>query len=120
MTRSFTDRVFGGVCGGLGGALRLSPWLLRIIFVLLGIVSFPTVAVLYALLWWMLPQQSLVSGRGGGAVAFILFVLIVLAVGGAWAGGQMGWLRTSTGQELYFPVLLLLLSLGYLLRQVRA
>lgn len=120
MIRSFTDRVLGGVCGGLGAAFRINPWLLRVVFIGLGIVSFPAAAVGYVLLWWMLPQGSPVSERGAGFFGFLLVVLILVAVGGAWTGWRMGWLRTATGQELYFPVLLLLLSLGYLLRQIRS
>lgn len=120
MTRSFTDRVLGGVCGGLGAAFRINPWLLRGVFLLLGLVSFPAAVVEYLLLWWILPQGSPVSGRGAGLFGFLLVVLTLVAVGAAWTGWRMGWLRTATGQELYYPVLLLLLSLGYLLRQARA
>lgn len=126
MTRSFTDRVLGGVCGGLGAAFRINPWLLRVVFIILGLVSFPTgtaaVMVAYVLLWWIMPQGSPVSGRGGGLFGFLLILLAIFAVGAAWAGWRMGWLGTTTagGDALYYPILLLLLSLGYLVRQIRA
>lgn len=126
MTRSFTERVLGGVCGGLGTAFRINPWLLRVVFIILGGVSFPagTMAVIaaYVLLWWIMPQGSPIGGRGGGFFGFLLILLAIFAVGAAWAGWRMGWLSTTTasGDELYYPILLLLLSLGYLVRQIRA
>lgn len=34
MTRSKTDRIIAGVCGGLGKATDVDPWVFRIIFLL--------------------------------------------------------------------------------------
>ena len=119
MYRSFTDRVFGGVCGGLGASLRINSWLLRIAFVLLSVLSTGLVAILYVMLWWVMPQQSLVTpGRGRFLRALFVLALIVVT-GAAWVGRDMGWLHTPTGQDLLLPGVLLVTSAVFLLRQVR-
>jgi phage shock protein PspC (stress-responsive transcriptional regulator) len=36
MKRSRTDKVIAGVCGGIGKATGINPWLFRILFLILG------------------------------------------------------------------------------------
>jgi len=52
--RSDTDKMIGGVCGGLGEYLRLDPLILRILFVLLAMVN-GLGLVAYVLLWIFVP-----------------------------------------------------------------
>ena len=119
MYRSFTDRVFGGVCGGLGTSLHIDSWLLRLAVVVLAVLSAGLVAVLYVLLWWVMPQESLVtSGRGGFFRGLIILALILLTAAG-WAGRNMGWLQTADGKDLVLPGVLVVTSAIFLLRQVR-
>jgi phage shock protein C len=57
--RSETDRIIGGVCGGLGEYLHVNPLLVRILFVLLAMTSglgFLPVAA-YILLWIFVPTR---------------------------------------------------------------
>jgi phage shock protein PspC (stress-responsive transcriptional regulator) len=36
MTRSKTDRILAGVCGGIAKSTGINPWLFRILFLLIG------------------------------------------------------------------------------------
>lgn len=118
MVRSFTDRVLGGVCGGIAARLGISAWWVRAAFMVLTLLSLGAFAVLYILLWWALPQESLMDARPRGL--HILFVLLLFVlVTAAWLGRDMGWLQGPTGINLYWPVMCLLLALVFFLRQVR-
>lgn len=67
LTRSKTDRVLGGVCGGLGEYLGLDPNLVRVFFVLLALGEGAGV-MLYLLLWILLPvEQEAVEDLGASA-----------------------------------------------------
>ncbi len=119
MTRSFTDRVMGGVCGGLAEALRLNPWIVRVVFVVGAVLTGGLLAAVYVALWWTLPQASLVNRRGG-AGSTLLAVLVIVGLGALWAAHTAGLLLTPDGQSLYGPALALVLAVVYLLRQLRA
>jgi phage shock protein PspC (stress-responsive transcriptional regulator) len=119
MERSFTDRVFGGVCGGLAADLRLNAWLLRLVFVALTLISLGVFALAYLALWWALPQESLIRERRGGLTRWLLVLGLMAVMIGVWAGHQAGWLVGASGQALVGPVLLVIVSMVFLLRQVR-
>jgi len=36
MTRSKTDRIIAGVCGGISKSTGINPWLFRILFLIVG------------------------------------------------------------------------------------
>ena len=58
--RTRQDRFLGGVLGGIARALRVSPWLLRAIFVALllsRIFTLPALS-LYLLAWMFLPEAN--------------------------------------------------------------
>jgi phage shock protein C len=58
LTRSKSNRMLGGVCGGLGEYFNIDPTLVRIIFVgifFLGI-GFPLIG--YILLWIIIPPEA--------------------------------------------------------------
>ena len=118
MLRSFTDRVFGGVCGGLAASLRINAWWIRGLFVLLTIASLGAFAVLYLLLWWIVPRESPVERRRG--VPVILILLLVALMIAAWIGRDLGYLRAPTGVDLFWVGALVLLSAVFFLRQLRA
>ena len=56
--RSRTERMLGGVCGGLASSLGWSPTRVRAGFVLLSVLSvaFPGIAV-YIVLWIVVPEE---------------------------------------------------------------
>lgn len=119
MVRSFTDRVFGGVCGGIGTAWRVNPWLLRIGFIIFALISLGVGLALYVALWWALPQESLVDTRRGGVLSLALFLVITAAIVGIWAGTAFGQLEGPDGQSLLWPVTLAVAGGVFLLQQVR-
>jgi phage shock protein PspC (stress-responsive transcriptional regulator) len=59
--RSTTDKVIGGVCGGLGDYLNIDPVIVRIIFVLLAIFGGSGVLV-YIILWIVIPEKVYTLG----------------------------------------------------------
>jgi phage shock protein PspC (stress-responsive transcriptional regulator) len=119
MLRSFTDRVLGGVCGGIATALRVNAWIVRAVFIVLAIASVGAFAALYLILWWVMPQESFTSRRRGGLPLILLLVLAALTVA-LWLGRDAAWLRAPGGESLYLPLLALVLALVFFLRQVRA
>lgn len=56
--RSRTDKVFGGVCGGIARSLNTDPFLIRLIFALLFIFAGSGI-ILYIILWIALPEEPL-------------------------------------------------------------
>lgn len=120
MYRSFTERVLGGVCGGLAEVLRLNPWWLRVALILLTLISLGFGAVVYVVLWWLLPQRLPTSRQRPNIIGFLLALLFIVGMTGLWFGRDAAWLQSPTGQPLFMPVALLILSGAYLLRQIRA
>ncbi len=59
LTRSLTDRILGGVCGGLGGYLGVDAWWVRVTFIVLGLFTAGTGILIYLALWYILPPQTL-------------------------------------------------------------
>ena len=119
MYRSFTDRVFGGVCGGLGALLPVNPWVFRIIFVILALVTLGAFAALYLLLWWLIPQELLVGRQRGGAGLLLVVILLTIVTAVAWVLDMTGNLQGPSGQGLFWPGMLLALSVVFFLKQVR-
>jgi phage shock protein C len=56
LARSRTDRVVGGVCGGLGKQTDLPAWAWRVIFCLTALYVGAGL-VIYLLLWIFLPEE---------------------------------------------------------------
>ncbi len=117
MYRSFTDRVFGGVCGGLGALLPVNAWVFRALFAGLALVTTGAFAALYLMLWWALPQESLAVRRRGGASALLLIVLLTTATTAGWLLHLAGSLRGPDDQPLFWPALLVALAVVFCLRQ---
>lgn len=59
--RSGTDRLLGGVCGGLAEAFGGSPWLYRVAFIIGTVVTQGVLAIVYLLLWAFLPKRSVLE-----------------------------------------------------------
>jgi phage shock protein PspC (stress-responsive transcriptional regulator) len=119
MNRSFTNRVFGGVCGGLAVSLHMNAWTLRVIFVVLSVISTGSVALIYIALWWTLPQESLIIDNKRNIFLFLWTILVVVVLSVTWIGHITGELVGPTGRDLYWPVVLVVMSVVFSLRQVR-
>ena len=61
LRRSRSDRWLGGVCGGLAQLSGVAAWLWRLMFVLL-VACAGTGALVYLLLWILLPEEDLPLG----------------------------------------------------------
>ena len=55
--RSRSDRMLGGVCGGLGHYFNIDPTLVRLVFVLIG-VGTGVGLLLYPLMWIIIPPED--------------------------------------------------------------
>lgn len=119
MVRSFTDRLFGGVCGGVAAALRLNAWIVRVVFAVSAVATLGAAAIWYGALWIALPQSSLVVRRGSFGTTLIALLLGLFIIGG-WAAERAGILPMPAGQSMYLPTLVILFGLILIFRQVRA
>ncbi len=113
MYRSFTDRVLGGVCGGLGAVLPIGTWWLRVLFAVLSVVTLGACALLYLCLWIAIPQESPVGRQRGGSGLLLLTLLAIFFTLAGW----VAWV--TSGTPVYWPALLVGVSLVFFLRQVR-
>jgi phage shock protein PspC (stress-responsive transcriptional regulator) len=120
MFRSFTDRVFGGVCGGLAAVFPLNAWWFRVSFIVMSIVSLGAFAALYLLLWWIVPQESLALRRQGASGRLLLVIILTVLTVAGWIASMNGLLLAPGGADLYGPILALVLGVVFFLRQVRA
>jgi phage shock protein C len=58
LRRSGTNRMFGGVVGGIAEYIGIDPTLARLIYVIISVVSaaFPGILV-YLILWLVIPEE---------------------------------------------------------------
>jgi phage shock protein PspC (stress-responsive transcriptional regulator) len=56
--RSKTQRVLGGVCGGLGEHLDIDPTVIRLALVLVTLISLGTGILLYLIAWIIVPEEE--------------------------------------------------------------
>ena len=56
LTRSTTDTMLGGVCGGIAQTYTLDPTLVRILFVVATLLGFSGI-LLYLILWVVIPVE---------------------------------------------------------------
>ena len=57
LTRSTSDRIFGGVCGGLGAYLGVDPVIVRVVAVVLAFIGGAGV-LLYVAAWLLVPSDE--------------------------------------------------------------
>jgi phage shock protein PspC (stress-responsive transcriptional regulator) len=119
MYRSFTDRIFGGVCGGLSAIIPLNVWWFRFAFAILSLITLGAFAVLYLLFWWIIPQESLAVRQSGGSGRLLLVIVLIILTLLGWIGSITGSFQSPSGQNLFAPILLLVLAIAFFLRQVR-
>ena len=58
LVRPRDGRVLGGVCAGVGRRFGLSPWIARLLFVLLLMVLPGSQLLVYPLLWILMPAEE--------------------------------------------------------------
>jgi phage shock protein C len=82
--RSKSDKVVGGVCGGLGQAVGVDPVWFRLGFIFLGLSS-GIGLVLYLIAWIIIPEtpEGLVVVPRASSNSAVAFGIFLLAVGSA-------------------------------------
>lgn len=53
--RSQKDRIIAGVCGGIAEYFNISPWIVRVVWIIVVISSFGVGVVAYLLAWALIP-----------------------------------------------------------------
>lgn len=99
LRRSSTDRVIGGVCGGLARTLGIDPVIVRVITAVLAILGGAGIAA-YIIAWILIPNdegESALDQSRTGRGRFPQFVLVLLLAIAAvsifhtvWPGGNDG------------------------------
>ena len=56
--RSSTDKMIGGVCGGIAEYFTLDPTLVRIGYILLSLFTVFSGVIAYLILWIVVPKQK--------------------------------------------------------------
>lgn len=118
--RSLLDRVFGGVCGGICGALGISPWWGRAFCIAATVLSGGAAALIYLILWWVLPVNLAPGEAAPGGVGLLLLTGGIVALGGALiAARAAGLLVGPGGADLFWPGVVTVAGLALLWSQVR-
>ncbi len=110
MTRSLTHRIAGGICGGLAAASPLNAWTWRALFLIVSLLTSGAGVLVYLLLWWTLPAESL-TGQHSRPPALPSRLALLGAVLILGAYGLRDQLVTASGASLYWPLVTLLLAL---------
>tara|TARA_Y100000310_G_scaffold17994_1_gene17751 strand:- start:178 stop:597 length:420 start_codon:yes stop_codon:yes gene_type:complete len=57
LVRSKSNRILGGVCGGLGKYLDIDPVLIRLIWVIFVFLSAGSAVLIYLIAWIIIPEE---------------------------------------------------------------
>jgi len=126
LTRSLTDRVLGGVCGGLAGVIGVNAWWLRAAFTALAAFTAGAGALFYLALWWLLPPQRLAAlPRSGYAAeaaprleAIALIGIAVIASGLVVLARNLDVVRIGSA-DAFAPAVVIAFGAVMLLKQLR-
>ena len=114
--RSTTDRVVGGVCGGLAAYFKIDPVLVRLAFVVFGLAGGASV-LLYIVLWIAVPAGDtgtpVTMARGTETTAVVL-----IAIGALWLLANLGAFQFINWNNAW-PLALVALGAALLLRRVK-
>jgi phage shock protein C len=124
LTRSLTDRVLSGVCGGLGTYIGVEPWWVRAAFVVLGLFTAGTGVLIYLALWYILPPQTLadISDEAGRAAVpspetVILIGAAVIGMGLVVLARNLGVLSGDNG-DAFLPLVVILFGVMLFVKQL--
>ncbi len=124
LTRSKSDKVIAGVCGGLGAYLDIDSTLVRLAFVILLFASGIGLPI-YVILWIIMPEadsdshfdgeviqknlgeigDSISSGLAGIDRRATVGILLVL-LGAFFLFNQLGWLNWISG-AVFWPLVII-------------
>lgn len=118
LTRTTTDKVVAGVCGGLARYFSIDPALVRLAFVVFAFAGGASIPV-YIVLWIVMPIDAgnadaiAVAGRGHETLA-----LMLVAIGGIWLLANLGVFRFIDWQ-FGWPLALIAIGIALLARRIR-
>lgn len=137
LARSMTDRVFAGVCGGIGAYIGLNPLWVRLLFIIMAPTTGGYGVLLYILLWIVLPQETLDAlpalepvrpgdppnpapprAARGSSMGQVIFAIAAMLLGVALLVLLSDVLPVPAG-DLFWPVAALSIGLALLWRQAR-
>ena len=127
LSRSLTDRVVGGVCGGFAQLIGINAWWVRVIFAVLGVFTAGTGLLLYLALWLILPPQRLASlstgpdhvyARSLSMETVVVIGLAVIGMGLIVLARNLGLLQVGSG-DVFAPLVVIVFGLVFLVKQVR-
>nr|WP_317367451.1 PspC domain-containing protein [uncultured Tyzzerella sp.] len=58
LTLSKTDKMIGGVCGGIGEYFKIDPTIIRILFVLFSFIFISAPIPIYIIFWIIMPSKN--------------------------------------------------------------
>jgi phage shock protein C len=61
LIRPRDGRILGGVCAGIGRRFGLTPWIARLLFVLLLMVVPGSQLLVYPMLWILMPTEESIT-----------------------------------------------------------
>lgn len=64
LIRPREGRILGGVCAGLGRRFGLTPWIARLLFVLILMVIPGSQLLIYPVLWILMPGEETLTYSG--------------------------------------------------------
>lgn len=67
LVRPREGRILGGVCAGVGRRFGLTPWISRLLFVLLLMVVPGSQLLIYPVLWILMPAEENLAVRAPAA-----------------------------------------------------
>jgi phage shock protein C len=65
LVRSSDSGILGGVCAGVGRRIGLTPWIARLLFVVLLMVLPGSQLLVYPVLWFLMPADDSVVAAVG-------------------------------------------------------
>lgn len=116
LVRSESERMIGGVCGGLAEYLGIDTMWVRLAFVILGLASGIGLAI-YIILWIIMPDEAKlesyepleITGDFGDVESYkskakpaATIGVIMVLFGGFFLFSQMGWVGTA-----FWPIVLI-------------
>jgi phage shock protein C len=66
LVRPREGRILGGVCAGIGRRFGLTPWIARLLFVLLLMVVPGSQILIYPVLWILMPAEENLTSPASG------------------------------------------------------
>lgn len=115
MFRSWSNRLFGGVCGGLSESTPLSAFGWRALMIVLAVLSQGWAGVGYVGLWWWLPLRSPITPRPIGFLTRVIALAWVALVAGGYL--LQSTLIAPNGMPLYPLLVAFALALLFTIRQ---